>query len=81
MSFFNKGKDIEHSIGGTWLGVNKQGRFSVLTNWRKPVNQPLLVGARSRGLYIYICICDDACTIFSCNYIVTITGFVIFVSF
>jgi uncharacterized protein with NRDE domain len=28
------GKDME--AGGTWLGLNKQGRFSALTNFREP---------------------------------------------
>ncbi len=36
--------DVQHSIlagkdlqaGGTWLGLNKQGRFSALTNYRQP---------------------------------------------
>ena len=28
------GKDLQ--AGGTWLGLNKQGRFSALTNFREP---------------------------------------------
>ena len=28
------GKDLQ--AGGTWLGLNKQGRFSALTNFRQP---------------------------------------------
>ena len=28
------GKDLQ--AGGTWLGLNKQGRFSALTNYRQP---------------------------------------------
>ena len=48
---YKPGRDIENGPnGGTWIGVNKQGRFSVLTNWRKPVDQPPMRGAKSRGL-------------------------------
>ncbi len=48
---YDPGRDLEHAGGasGTWLGVNKRGRFSVLTNWRKPVGAPILDGALSRG--------------------------------
>jgi uncharacterized protein with NRDE domain len=28
------GRDLEH--GGTWLGINKQGKFSFITNYRDP---------------------------------------------
>jgi uncharacterized protein with NRDE domain len=38
------GRDLE--AGGTWLGVNADGRFAALTNVRNP-GQPL--GRRSRG--------------------------------
>lgn len=39
------GRDLE--AGGSWFGVNKQGRFAAVTNYREP-NQRL-AGARSRG--------------------------------
>jgi uncharacterized protein with NRDE domain len=38
------GRDLE--AGGTWLGVNEDGRFAALTNIRDP-DQPM--GRRSRG--------------------------------
>ena len=39
------GKDLQ--AGGTWLGLNKQGRFSALTNFRQP--QLFDSNKRSRG--------------------------------
>lgn len=39
------GKDLQ--AGGTWLGLNKQGRFSALTNFRQP--QLLDKNKQSRG--------------------------------
>ncbi len=39
------GKDLQ--AGGTWLGLNKQGRFSALTNFRQP--QLLDKNKKSRG--------------------------------
>ncbi|WP_394148285.1 NRDE family protein [Shewanella atlantica] len=39
------GKDLE--AGGTWLGINKQGSFSALTNLRDPMRQKS--NMRSRG--------------------------------
>ena len=38
------GRDLE--AGGTWLGVNADGRFAALTNIREPGKAP---GRRSRG--------------------------------
>ncbi len=40
------GKDLV--CGGTWLGVNKQGNFSLITNYRNPDGYNLLM--QSRGL-------------------------------
>lgn len=39
------GRDLE--AGGGWLGVNRDGRFAVVTNFREPDLRP--VGKRSRG--------------------------------
>jgi len=39
------GKDLE--AGGSWLGINKDGNFSALTNLRDPMNQKS--NMRSRG--------------------------------
>lgn len=39
------GKDLK--AGGTWLGVNRNGRFSAITNYREPDN--ILPQAPSRG--------------------------------
>ena len=38
------GRDLE--AGGTWLGINAEGRFAALTNIREPGKPP---GRRSRG--------------------------------
>lgn len=39
------GRDLK--AGGTWMGINQQGQFAVLTNYR--MGRELLKGARSRG--------------------------------
>lgn len=39
------GRDLE--AGGTWLGMRRDGRFAVVTNFREPDPRP--AGARSRG--------------------------------
>ena len=39
------GKDLE--AGGTWLGINRQGRFAAVTNYREDPPDPL--PPRSRG--------------------------------
>ena len=40
------GRDLQ--AGGTWLGVNRGGRFAAVTNYREPT-EPTLPGNRSRG--------------------------------
>ena len=39
------GRDLE--AGGTWLAINRQGRFAAVTNYREVPSQ---AGSRSRGL-------------------------------
>src|SRR5690606_37670593 len=39
------GRDLE--AGGTWLGMRRDGRFAVVTNFREPDPRP--AGLRSRG--------------------------------
>ena len=49
--YFSSGRDLERGpYGGTWIGASKDGRFAVLTNYRKPVDEPPLKDARSRGI-------------------------------
>lgn len=43
------GYDLHRPVHGTWLGVTRQGRIAVLTNYREE-NEKLALGARSRGL-------------------------------
>jgi uncharacterized protein with NRDE domain len=42
------GRDLEQ--GGTWMGINKTGRFAALTNVRDP--RAFRPGAKSRGLIV-----------------------------
>jgi len=50
------GRDL--SAGGTWLGVNAQGRLALVTNVREPGR--VLPGAPSRGDLVLQCLQSDA---------------------
>ena len=47
------GRDLV--AGGTWLGVNEDGRFSVVTNYREPPGDP---APRSRGELVSMWLTD-----------------------
>ncbi len=49
------GKDLE--AGGTWMGINKQGRFAALTNIRNV--EAKKNGAPSRGKIVADFLCDN----------------------
>lgn len=49
------GKDLE--AGGTWMGINKQGRFAAITNIRNGEGKKS--GAPSRGKIVTDFLCDN----------------------
>ncbi len=51
------GRDLLRSVHGTWLGVTRQGRIAVLTNFRE--NGPPPQGAVSRGAIIRAFLTDN----------------------
>ncbi|KAK0382836.1 hypothetical protein NLU13_9931 [Sarocladium strictum] len=42
-------RDLFRAEQGTWLGITKTGVFAVLTNFREPMSEKGVAGARSRG--------------------------------
>lgn len=42
------GRDLKY--GGSWLGVNRKGRFAAVTNFREPPKK--IAGVRSRGILV-----------------------------
>jgi uncharacterized protein with NRDE domain len=52
------GKDLE--AGGTWMGINKQGRFAAITNIRNGEGKK--IGAPSRGKIVADFLRDDIST-------------------
>ena len=61
------GKDLE--AGGTWMGINKQGRFAALTNIRN--GEAKKIGAPSRGKIVADFLCDN---ISPSSYLQTLTA-------
>jgi uncharacterized protein with NRDE domain len=51
------GRDLQ--AGGTWLGLNRDGRFAAITNYREPV-EPTPAGAPSRGQLVRDYLVGDA---------------------
>ena len=61
------GKDLE--AGGTWMGINKQGRFAAITNIRN--GEAKKNGAPSRGKIVADFLCDN---ISPSSYLQTLTS-------
>ena len=50
------GRDLEREVQGTWLGVTKDGRVAVLTNFRE--EGQVVQGKRSRGAIVNAFLCQ-----------------------
>ena len=50
------GRDLEREVQGTWLGVTKDGRVAVLTNFRE--EGQVVQGKRSRGAMVNAFLCQ-----------------------
>lgn len=51
------GRDLQRSVHGTWLGITKQGRLAVLTNFRE--DGPINPEAISRGAIVNMFLTQD----------------------
>lgn len=51
------GRDLARPEKGTWLGVSKQGRLAILTNYREP-SSAMAIGEKSRGAMITSFLCS-----------------------
>ncbi|KAL8929399.1 MAG: hypothetical protein Q9172_000450 [Xanthocarpia lactea] len=51
------GRDLLRPVQGTWLGITKQGRLAVLTNFRE--EGQVIQGARSRGAMVNAFLMQD----------------------
>jgi uncharacterized protein with NRDE domain len=49
------GRDLHR--GGTWLGITRQGRIAILTNYRESIKSP--ISPYSRGRLVSQFLCED----------------------